>query len=137
MNLPALTSMMFERTEAGGVARLFVVAALIVVLAAMILVARAYDLSRKREAQAVSLETRISKSLRADPSLSSYPVAPTVRIPLWRGSPVTITITGSVPRSELRHAALELALREAERNARSYRVEDGILVDPTMAQRAA
>ncbi|MGH7485292.1 MAG: hypothetical protein ACREMY_06745, partial [bacterium] len=77
MNLPALTSMMLEKTEAGGFARLFVVAALIVVLAAMILVARAYDLSRKREAQAVSLETRISRSLRADPSLSPYPVVPT------------------------------------------------------------
>jgi hypothetical protein len=137
MNLLALTSMMFERTEAGGFARFFVAAALIVVLAAMILVARAYDLGRKREAQAVSLETRISRSLRADPSLSSFPVVPTVRIPLWRGSPVIIAMTGWVPRSQLRHAALELALREAARKARTYRVEDGISVDPAMTKRAA
>jgi len=122
---------------AGGLARLFIAAALIVVLAAMILVARAYDLSRRREAQAVSFETRISRSLRADPSLSPFPVVPTVKIPLWRGSPVIIAMTGSVPGSELRHAALELALREVERKARTYRVEDGILVDPALAKRAA
>lgn len=137
MNLIALTSMMYETTEAGGFARLFVAAALIVVLAAMILVGRAYDLSRKREAQAASLETRISRSLRADPSLSPFPIVPTVRIPLWRGSPVIISMTGSVPRSQIRLAAVELALREAGRKARTYRVEDRILVDPTIAQRAA
>jgi hypothetical protein len=137
MNLIALTSMMYETTEAGGFARLFVAAALIVVLAAVILVGRAYDLSRKREAQAASLETRISRSLRADPSLSPFPIVPTVRIPLWRGSPVIIAMTGSVPRSQIRLVAVELALREAGRKARPYRVEDGILVDPTIAQRAA
>ena len=137
MNLLTLTSIMFERTETGGFARLFIAAALIVALAAMILVARAYDLSRKREAQAVSLETRISRVLRADPLLSSFPVVPTVRIPLWRGSPVIITMTGWVPRSEFRHAALELIVREAAREARTYRIEDGIVVDPAMAKRAA
>jgi hypothetical protein len=120
-----------------GLAGLFVAAALIVLLAASILVAKAYDLSRKRERQAVSLEARISNSLRADPSLSRLPVVPTVRIPLWRGSPVIIAMTGSVPRSQLRRAALELALREAGRRARTYRLEDRILVDPAMARRAA
>lgn len=124
-------------TGAGGFARLFVVAALIVALVAMILVGIAYDLSRKREADSTSLETRISRSLRADRSLSPFPVVPTVTIPLWRGSPIIIAMTGSVPRSQLRHAALELALREAGRKARTYRVEDAILVDPSLARRAA
>lgn len=133
----SLTSILYERGGAGGFARLFLVAALIVALAAMILVARAYDLSRKREAQAISLEARISRFLRADPLLSPFPIVPTVRIPLWRGAPVSVTMTGAVPRSELRHAALELALREARRRARNHRVEDGIVVDPTMAKRAA
>jgi len=122
---------------ADGLVGLFVAAALIVLLAAMILVAKMYDLSRRREGQAVSLEARISNSLRADPLLSSLPVVPTVKIPLWRGSPVVIAMTGSVPRSQLRHAALELALREAERRARTYLLEDRILVDPAMARRAA
>jgi hypothetical protein len=133
----SLTSMLYERGGAGGFARLFLVAALIVALAVMILVARAYDLSRKREAQSISLEARISRFLRADPLLSPFPILPTVRIPLWRGAPISVTMTGAVPRSELRHAALELALREARRRARNHRVEDGIVVDPTMAKRAA
>jgi len=114
-----------------------VAAALLVLLAVMILVAKAYDLSRRREKLAVSLEARISDSLRADPSLSSLPVAPTVSIPLWRGSPVLIAMTGSVPHSQFRHAALEVALREAMRSARSYRLEDRIMIDPAMARRAA
>jgi len=133
----ALTSILYERDGAGGFARLFIVAALIVALAAMILVARAYDLNRKREAQSISLEARISRLLRADPLLSPFPIAPTVRIPLWRGAPISVAMTGAVPRSELRHAALALALREARRKARDYRVEDEIVVDPTMAKRAA
>ena len=120
-----------------NVAGLFVAAALLVLLAAMILVAKAYDLSRRREKLAVSLEARISDSLLADPSLSGLPVAPTVSIPLWRGSPVLIAMTGLVPHSQLRHAALELALREAMRSARSYRLEDRIMIDPAMARRAA
>jgi hypothetical protein len=122
---------------ADGLAGLFVAAALIVLLAAMILVAKVYDLSRKREEQADSLEARISNSLLADPLLSRLPVVPTVRIPLWRGRPVIIAMTGSVPRSQLRHAALEMALREVGRSVRSYRLEDRILVDPAMARRAA
>ena len=83
----SLTSILYERGGAGGFARLFLVAALIVALAAMILVARAYDLSRKREAQSISFEARISRFLRADPLLSPFPIVPTVRIPLWRGAP--------------------------------------------------
>jgi hypothetical protein len=133
----ALTSILYERDGAGGFARLFIVAALIVALATMILVARAYDLNRKREAQSISLEARISRLLRADPLLSPFPIAPTVRIPLWRGAPISVAMTGAVPRSELRHAALALALREARRKGRDYRVEDEIVVDPTMAKRAA
>ena len=120
-----------------NVAGLFVAAALIVLLATMILVGIAYDLSGRREKLAVSLEARISDSLLADPSLSGLPLVPTVSIPLWRGSPVLIAMTGSVPHSQLRHAALELALREAMRSVRTYRLEDRIMIDPAVARRAA
>jgi hypothetical protein len=116
---------------------LLVAAALIVVLGAMILLAKAYDLSRKREEQSVALEARISGAMLADPMLSRLPVAATVRVPLWRGSPITVTITGSVPRPQARQAAVELAGREVGRSVKTYRLEDRILVDPAMAKRAA
>lgn len=122
---------------ADGFAGIFVVAALIVLLTTIILVGKAYDLSRKRERQAASLEAKISHALLADPFLSRLPIVPTVTIPLWRGSPVVIAMTGSVPRSPLRYAALELALREAGNRTRTYRLKDRILVDPAMARRAA
>jgi hypothetical protein len=120
-----------------NVAWFFVAAALVVLLAAMIVVGKAYDLSRKREARSGLIEARISDSLRADPLLSRLPVVPTVSIPLWRDSPVLVAMTGSVPRSQLRHAALQVALREAMRSARSYRLEDRIMIDPAMARHAA
>lgn len=120
-----------------NIAWFFVAAALVVLLAAMIAVGKVYDLSRKREARARLLEARISDSLLADPLLSRLPVVPTVSIPLWRGSPVLIAMAGSVPRSQLRHAVLQVALREAMRSARSYRLEDRIMIEPATARRAA
>lgn len=122
---------------ADGLAGLFIAAALVVLLAAMVLVAKVYDLSRERDGQMAALEVRISNSLRADPLLSRFPITPSVKIPLWRGSPKTIAMTGSVPRPPLRQAALELALREAGRDAGDYRLESRILVDTEMARRAA
>ena len=120
-----------------NVAWFFVAAALGVLLAAIIAVGKVYDLSRKREARAALLEARMSDALRADPSLSRLPLVTTVSIPLWRDSPVLITMTGSVPGSLIRHAALQVALREGMRSARSYRLEDRILIEPARARRAA
>jgi hypothetical protein len=122
---------------ADSIAGLLVAAALIVLLGAMILLGKAYDLSRKRERQAVAFEARISDAMLADPLLSQLPVTATVRLPLWRGSPVTVTITGSVPRPQLRQAAVEVAMREVGRSVKAYHLEDRIMVDPAMVKRAA
>ncbi len=122
---------------ADGIVGLLVVAALIVLLGAMILLGKAYDLSRKRARQAVAIEARISDAMLADPLLSQLPVAATVRVPLWRASPVTVTITGSVPRPQLRQAAVEATVREVGGSVKVYHLEDRILVDPAMVKRAA
>ena len=122
---------------ADGIGALLLAAALIVLLGAMILLGKAYDLSRKRARQAAAIETRISDAMLADPSLSQLPVAATVRVPLWRASPVTVTITGSVPRPQLRQAAVELAVHEVGGSVKTYHLEDRILVDPAMVKRAA
>ncbi len=122
---------------ADGIVRLLVAGALIVLLGAMILLGRAYDLGRKRARQALAIEARITDAMLADPLLSQLPVAVAVRVPLWRASPVTVTITGSVPRPHLRQAAVEMAVREVGRRAKAYHIEDHILVDPAMVKRAA
>src|SRR6202040_1458896 len=60
----------------------FLVAALVVLLLVAVgVMVKLYDLRRKREDEAVALQARISDALLAEPSLSSLPLVPTVRIP--------------------------------------------------------
>jgi hypothetical protein len=84
----------------------------------------------------VALQARISDALMSEPALAAFPLAPTVRIPM-RGSPATIEIVGSVPRPELRQAAVDLVVREAARSCKSYRVDSRMSIDPMMMRRAA
>jgi hypothetical protein len=123
-----------EMTSGSGA---FMVAALVVVLLIAVgVMVKLYDLRRKREDEAVALQARLSDALLAEPSLSSLPLVPTVRIPM-RGSPVTIEIVGTVPRPELRQAAIDLVVREAARSVKSYRVDARISIDSMMQRRAA
>ena len=123
-----------EMTNGSGA---FMVAALVVVLLIAVgVMVKLYDLRRKREDEAVALQARLSDALLAEPSLSSLPLVPTVRIPM-RGSPVTVEIVGAVPRPEVRQAALDLVVREAARSVKSYRVDARISIDPMMQRRAA
>jgi len=123
-----------EMTNGSGA---FMVAALVVVLLIAVgVMVKLYDLRRKREDEAVALQARLSDALLAEPSLGSLPLVPTVRIPM-RGSPVTIEIVGTVPRPELRQAAIDLVVREAARSVKSYRVDARISIDSMMQRRAA
>jgi hypothetical protein len=124
-----------EMTNGSGA--FMVVAALVVVLLIAVgVMVKLYDLRRKREDEAVALQARLSDALLAEPSLSSLPLVPTVRIPM-RGSPVSIEIVGTVPRPELRQAAVDLVVREAARSVKSYRVDARISIDSMMQRRAA
>jgi len=116
---------------------LFLAGAVIVLLGAAMLLAKLYDLHWRREAKSTALEARIAESLLRDPSFLHLPVVATVHIPFWRGSPITVEMTGSVPRPELRQALLELALREGKARAGTVCLEDRIVVDPAMKKRAA
>jgi len=123
-----------EMTSGSGA---FMVAALVVVLLIAVgVMVKLYDLRRKREDEAVALQARLSDALLAEPSLGSLPLVPTVRIPM-RGSPATIEIVGTVPRPELRQAAIDLVVREAARSVKSYRVDARISIDSMMQRRAA
>jgi hypothetical protein len=123
-----------EMTNGSGA---FMVAALVVaLLIAVGVMVKLYDLRRKREDEAVALQARLSDALLAEPSLSSLPLVPTVRIPM-RGSPVNIEIVGTVPRPEFRQAAVDLVVREAARSVKSYRVDARISIDSNMQRRAA
>lgn len=114
------------------------VLAVMVVLGVLLwLGVRAYDLKRKREEEAVAAQARVSDALLMDATLAGLPLTPNAHVPLWKGSPLVLTITGVVPRSELRVAAVELARRELARGRSDFHVDDRISVDPGALSHAA
>jgi hypothetical protein len=124
-------------SAADDIAPLFLAAALIVIVGAAALLVKVYKLGRKREEDASTLEARLLAALHADPSFSGLAVVPTVRIPLWHGTPRQILLTGSVARPQLRQAAAELVVRVAARSAQRYRIEDRIVIGPEALPKAA
>lgn len=65
------------------------------------------------------------------------PLTPTAHLPLWKGSPLVVEITGPVPRPELREAAVDVAKREMGRSRSDFRIEDRVAVDPAGLGHAA
>lgn len=114
------------------------VLAVMVVLGVLLwLGVRAYDLKRQREEEAVAAQARVSDALLMDATMAGLPLTPTAHVPLWKGSPLVLTITGAVPRGELRVAAIELAKRELARGRPDFLVDDQISVDPGVLNHAA
>jgi hypothetical protein len=116
---------------------IIVIAAMLILVVLLGLAVKLYDLKRKREEEAVTAQARISDALLMDATLSGLPLTPTAHLPLWRGSPLTLEITGAVPRSELREAAVDIAKREMARSGRDFRIEDRISVDPAVLTHVA
>lgn len=110
------------------------VLALVVLLGSAV---KLYDLRRRREEEEVAAQARISDALLMDAALSGFPLTPTAHLPLWRGTPLALEITGAVPRPELRDAAVALAKREMARNRPDFEIEDRISVDPAAFTHAA
>jgi hypothetical protein len=108
---------------------IIVIGAMLVLGGLLGLAVKIYDLKRKREEEAVAAQARVSDALLMDAALAGLPLTPTARLPLWKGSPLVLDITGVVPRTELREAALDVAKRELGRSRSDFRIEDRIAVD--------
>jgi hypothetical protein len=107
-----------------------VVAAVMLTLVVLVgLLVKLYDLKRKREEEAVASQSRISDALLMDSTLGALPLTPTAHLPLWKGSPLILEITGTVPSPELREAAVDVAKREIARTRPDFLIEDRISVD--------
>jgi hypothetical protein len=94
-------------------------------------------LQRKREEEAVQLETQIGDALLRDRILARLPIAPTVYIPLRRRAGATVELHGQVPTVELRQAALSVADRETSRFLNAYRIQDHIQIRTRVGAPAA
>jgi hypothetical protein len=94
------------------------------------------DLRRKRNDEAVNVQSQISDTLLRDRTLGPLPVAPTVHVPIWPHAPATIELRGQVPAVELREAVVRVADHEASRLLGSYHIEDRLTVAPAGAHAA-
>jgi hypothetical protein len=108
--------------------------AVLVLLAA---VAKAIDMKRQREEEAVHLQTQISDALLRNRMLAVLPVVVTVHIPIWRRAPATVEMHGQVPTDELRQAVMRVAAQEAARLVANYDLQDRMAIIPFAGARAA
>ena len=123
--------------QSGGLTMAVVIGLMVIALLILGVLVKMWDLKRKREGEAVIVQSQISDALLREPSLFSLPITPTARVPLWRGSPVTVEVAGQVPSDDLQQAALRAIEREASRLRSDVRIESRIGVVPTMARRSA
>jgi hypothetical protein len=126
-----------ESAASGAMTTALVVMWAVVVLVILGALAKTADLRRKRDLEAIVVQARVSDALLRDPRLFRLPIAATAHVPLWRGSPITITVAGEVPSEDLREAALRLIGREAAQVRQDVVVESRIGLAPTMARRSA
>ena len=98
---------------------------------------KVWDAKRKREAEAVHLQSQISDALLRDPDFFGLAITPTVHAPLRRGGTMRIEVTGTAPSATVRDAALRLVREEASRMSASFEIEDHIEVTPGAVQRTA
>jgi hypothetical protein len=124
-------------TQSGGETTIVVIATLLGVLVVLGALIKFLDLKRKREGETVVVQARISDAILRDSRFFSLPITPTARVPLWKGTPVTVEVAGQVPSEDLREAVTRFVEREASQLAADVRIESRIGVVPNMVQRSA
>ena len=97
----------------------------VAVIAVIVVIAKMNDLRKKREDQAVQLQSQISDALLRDRSVG-VSVTPTVQIPFWKGSPAHIALAGEVPSALARQVAVRIAIQEASRVRQDFEITDQI-----------
>jgi hypothetical protein len=110
----------------------FVIALLVIVGAGV----KLYDLKRKREAEAVLLQSRLSDALLREPGFSGLALTATVHMATFKKSPPMVEISGQVPTKEARERALNIVRAETLRVRPDAQFEDRIAIVPVMAPRA-
>jgi len=95
-----------------------------------------YDLKRKREAEGVALQARVSDALMREPNLFTLAVTPTAHVPWWSGTPVRLEVTGRVPTPEARDQIVRLVEREAQQIRPDVTLVDRLHVDAALSSAA-
>jgi hypothetical protein len=90
-----------------------------------------FDTKRKREGEAVQLQSQVSDALLRDPAVFELAVTPTAHVPMFGGSPTTVELTGQVPSPEARERVLRIVIGEAARIRPDVRIEDKLSIGRT------
>ncbi len=88
---------------------------LAVIVIAIVVVARYVVTRRKRNEEAVILQSQLSDALAREAQLSGLHITPRAQVSGWRRSQVTIEVAGEVPTPELRGTVMQIATAEARR----------------------
>jgi hypothetical protein len=121
-------------TDAPVATLLIAATALVLVL---LLMGKMLELKDKRAAEGIAVQGEIADALDRDPTLVGFPMTPIARVPLWRGTPVTVKVAGQVPSVELRKAALNAAEQAAAELLVRVRIKSRIgVVKPKKRRRA-
>jgi len=112
-------------SEAMGTVLLFGAAGMVLIFTVM---GKVLELKDRRAAEAIAVQGEIADALNRDPALLTFPMTPTARVPLWRGTPVKVKVVGKVPSVELRKAALRAAERGASDLLVRVRIKSRIVV---------
>jgi len=113
------------------------VAAGFVVLLVIAVVGRLLDLRRRREDEALGLQSRVSDALMLEPGLAGLAVTASMHVPLWPRKRPTLEIAGRVPTPDQHELASKVAMRTLADRADQVRVDDKVWVDPVMREHAA
>ena len=96
-----------------------------------------WDAKRKREAEAVHLQSQLSDALLREADFFGLAITPTVHGSMRKSAPTIIEVTGQAPSESVRNAALRIVSDEASRVRSSFEVVDRIEVRPDALRRAA
>jgi len=121
-------------SEATGAVILFGASAVVLIFAVM---GKVLELKDRRAAEAIAVQGEIADALNRDPALLTFPMTPTARVPLWRGTPVKVKVAGKVPSAELRKAALRAAERGASDLLVRVRIKSRIVIVRPKSRRSA
>jgi hypothetical protein len=121
-------------TDAPVASLLGAAAALVLIL---VLTGKMLELKDKRAAEAIAVQGEIADALDRDPTLVGFPMTPSARVPLWRGTPVTVKVIGHVPSVALRKAALDAAEQAAAELLVRVRIKSRIGVAKPKKRRRA
>jgi hypothetical protein len=109
----------------------------IVVLLAIGIIGRLLDLRRRREDEALGLQSRVSDALMLEPGLAGLAVTASMHVPLWPRKAPKLEIAGRVPTPDQHELASRVAMRTLADRAAQVEIEDKVWVDPVMREHAA